>query len=365
MTPETAWICAWIGQPGYPPPPGLDSGRLAATLRHHRLAAALAGPMAARFAEGGGDPGPLPGLARRAGLAGLRRAAMLARIATAAAGLPLVAVKGPAFAARLLGDPVRRDGRDLDLLTTPSATAAMLKLLAGLGYQPRPGQPPLDAAPSIELTAAEPGAPLIELHRHLAPDPALFPLAVLDPFRRAVPAMIGTVAVPTLADEDAVIFAAYHGMRHAWARLFWLADIAAVMRAPPAAFDWARAAARAATLGCRDHLDCALILAQTLFAIPLPADPHPGRLARWAAASFRPVFAGAPVIDRAAMHRVGMLRYIALDLAMQRAPGGRRALLIQHLRPTARDRAWVRLPPWAGWVYWLIRPLRLVLERRG
>src|SRR5690606_18055592 len=77
-------------------------------------------------------------------------------------------------------------------------------------------------------------------------------------------------AVWTLAPEAAFLYLCLHGAQHAWSRLKWLADVAAlVAKLDEAELTRRYAAARAR--GLHRAMGQALLLAERLFGVPAPA----------------------------------------------------------------------------------------------
>jgi hypothetical protein len=103
---------------------------------------------------------------------------------------------------------------------------------------------------------------------------------------RCVTTSLTGTAVRTLSAEDLVLVLTVHGAKHAWPRLGWIHDVAAVLHRQPA-LDWEQVSAQAHALGVRRILWLGLRLAHQVCGAPLPlsvwqrlqADPHAGLLA--------------------------------------------------------------------------------------
>src|SRR5262249_51988301 len=99
----------------------------------------------------------------------------------------------------------------------------------------------------VQYVHAAGGTPL-ELHHRLADSPRLLAreFAALWEDRETV--RVGDAAVGTLSRRALALYLCVHGAGHAWERLRWLVDLAALLRAPGSA-DAALADADAAGLG--------------------------------------------------------------------------------------------------------------------
>lgn len=128
-----------------------------------------------------------------------RAAADQACAALAAAGVPVLLLKGIAYAGRLYADPAARPMTDVDLLVAPDAIAAAARALARLGYW--------DAGEGVErsrfhhgVTLKRPGG-AIDLHRAIR-----HPLRAQLPgvWPRAERAHIAGALVPSAIDEAVI-----------------------------------------------------------------------------------------------------------------------------------------------------------------
>ena len=371
LPPETSFLlrvmAAGLGGAALPsaPPPELDWPRFLLAVRHHRVTP-LMGPVLAAEA-------PVPE-AVRAELTELRRKTALRMLLLGnetvraisgleSAGIEAVALKGPALSVQIYGDPWRRLSRDIDLLVRPEALAGAMACLRRLGYGETGAMVSRDLN-GITLRHSHRPFP-IELHLQLADDDRMFPCARLRPFETAVPVNIGGAVVRTLAPEAAAVFAAYHGTKHVWRRLCWLGDMAAMARG--GAIDWPAAVTLARRMGSERQLALALVLAEDLLEAPLPpalgADARLACRARRAAAALWPVFADGGIdSDQAAFRRFGRLRYVWWDAALHTRPVARLASLAVRAQPSHLDRDWFRLPAGLGFLYPVVRVVRVLCE---
>jgi hypothetical protein len=283
--------------------------------------------------------------------------------AFAAAGLPILALKGPALSQQLFGDPLRRASRDLDFLVPPGTEDAARRVLADCGYGRRAEDVTVD--PNAVTLAHADGKPPVELHVRVSDADILFPVAPLRLFERPAMLDLAGTPVPTLPIEVAVAYAAFHGARHYWSRLYWLADIAMACRLP--GLDWPAVADVARQTGTARHLMLATGLARDWLASP-PALPEPGGRDRRAVVRSQAVASSIvtppPCDDPEAVRRAGRWRMLSADLGLTRGPA-KTAILLGRLRPSREDRAAIALPPRWSFLYYLIRPWRQLGKMLG
>jgi hypothetical protein len=108
---------------------------------------------------------------------------------------------------------------------------------------------------------------VVELHSSLVDNPLMLPgVSARSPAQwvELAPGM----AVPTLARDELFAYLCVHGATHAWSRLKWLADVAALVgREPPEEVE--RLYRSAAALGAGRSAAAALLLAHELLGLPL------------------------------------------------------------------------------------------------
>lgn len=332
---------------------GGDIGDPEAVLRlleRHRLLLAVA------------EPGPLAGVLggprRRELAAVLGMQAELARLAAGldAAGVEALALKGPAFARLVHGRADRRSCRDLDLLVRPAQEADALAALGRLGYAVAQRDDNATVLHRVD------GRGMVELHTRLGDGEATFPERVARPFETAVAVTLAGTPVRTLPADLALAYAAQHGTRHLWRVLLWVWDMAVAARNP--AVDWTAALETARRLGVERQLALGVALADALFGSGLP-EPLAGDrrlIARGIrhAAALAPVFTvPVPETEHQAILHVGLVRYIALRMALESGGRARLGVAGALFGPSPRDRAAMPLPDGLAFLYPLLRAGRL------
>jgi hypothetical protein len=193
----------------------------------------------------------------------------------AAAGLRPLVIKGVAVAIAAFGRLGLRLNRDIDLLVRPDQIAAGAEALAAAGYVRREPEARASAkAMSIwvrthkDMVFAHPDhGTIVELHWRLFDNPHLY-APPLDPATRI--ALNERAAVWTLPADATLLYLCLHGAQHAWSRLKWLADVAAIaLRLDEN--ELTRRYATAKAQGLHRSMGQALLLVEDLFGFPVPA----------------------------------------------------------------------------------------------
>ncbi|MFD2264710.1 nucleotidyltransferase family protein [Lacibacterium aquatile] len=336
-------------------PSELDAGRLFARLVHHRLLLALAPSLRPHLQEA--DARELTDMEQR-GLKGSlgRIGGMLQLLGSfKESAIPVLTFKGAAYGAQIMGDPVRRGGIDIDLLVPPKEGNRASDLLLSLGYRP--------AGPAEwkSQTFVSSAMPQVDLHTHIAAQAEV--LSALHPFEHMTFVNIAGMQVPTLAPEDAIVYAAYHGIRHAWARLHWAFDLAVALDNP--AVDWSKVSTRAHALRCERHLAAALGFAAATFNRRQP----PGFVAMTPLTSaVRPVVEAhlahlaQPPTERG-MRETAPLRHLLVEMRLHRSWRERWQILSAHIAPAEEDLATLHLPAGLRFLYLPVKVLR-ILKRK-
>jgi hypothetical protein len=240
----------------------------------------------------GGIPGDAERTLRRQGLETAARVmrldAELIRIgsAFAAAGLPLIVLKGPGLARTIYARQELRPYNDLDLTVRDAdgdtATALLLRHgLREIEYEAETARQAHagdldDGAAFHRQFVLEPEQVLVELHL----DPlqlGLRPLCEADRWRRALP-IPGVPGAAMLSAEDQLVQLSVHAHKHGFARLIWLKDIDLLLRAHGPRLDWRVVRRVAEREGVRSSVWYTLVLARRLLAAPAPR-PQIDRLA--------------------------------------------------------------------------------------
>jgi hypothetical protein len=362
-------VCACLAPvgPTLPDAAAVDPGLLARVARRHQVSALVAARL-----EQAGQPVP-EALARQA--EGARRRA-LRQMGTALdlsemlerGGIPVALLKGVALSQQAFGSPLLRGAVDIDLLVRPQDVAAAWQALACAGWrQVNPPAPLGGARLALFCRAAKDSlhrypatGQMLELHwrlsdelaRPLMPPPEALARLELAPGR----------SVRVLSDRALFLYLCMHGAAHGWARIKWLADVAALLHRSPdgGAMLWAHAA----SAGGRIAAGSAVILAQELFGLAPPPGfvrPQGLRIAGvlWLARQIMQAGEGARELETTPWR--GWAEMLAKLLV---AAGWRgRFAVLRRLMLAGEDIAQVALPKGLIWLYPFLR-VPLLMRRR-
>jgi Uncharacterised nucleotidyltransferase len=281
-------------------------------------------------------------------------------------GVGLLAYKGPALAVSAYGDLSLRRFVDLDVLVRARDVERAAGLLRRLGYETGG----LTAAQEAVLVrtqhnvaySRDGGRLTVELHWDVASrDFAAVPLDD-DLWRRSVRVPLLGGSVKTLAPEDLLLALCVHGTKHLWERLAWVCDVAAIISSNDA-LDWDALFERARGARVERMLLLGLALSHGLVGRGLPesvrarieVDDEAGRLASEAAAR---MFEGDEY------RPAGLLKSVRFNLRARKRTRERLRYFRFILTPTDGDLKSLALPARLSFVYYLLRPLRLLLKGR-
>lgn len=183
--------------------------------------------------------------------------------------------KGPLLSAFIYGDVFFRSFGDLDILIDKNDVHKACALLASQGYQAE-----LDLTRSqlncymnheqdIVLVSKD-NKIVIELHWEISRRYSAKPQTLQYYKARLIQTPLFEQQVTSLSAEDLIVFLCQHGTKHGWARLEWSFCIAEFANAN-SHLDWALILELADELRCRRILLLGLALARDLYDVVLPA----------------------------------------------------------------------------------------------
>lgn len=280
-------------------------------------------------------------------------------------GVGALAYKGPALAVAAYGDLSLRRFVDLDVIVRARDLVCASQLLRASGYAPQGLTPEQESALARTQHAIsysrDGGRLIVELHRDVSSKD--FADVTLDEAAWARAARVsilnGTVAAPSA--EDLLLALCVHGTKHLWERLAWVCDVAGLVNRKPE-LDWSAVFERAASARVERMLMLGLTLARALAAAEFPEEVW--RKVRedetaWRLASD----AALRMFDSAEYRPAGFLRSVGFNLRARERARERLRYFRFILTPTDGDLASLALPPRLGFVYYLLRPFRLLLKK--
>jgi hypothetical protein len=284
------------------------------------------------------------------------------------AGIPTVLLKGVALSQRAFGSPLLRGAVDIDLLIRPQDVGAAWRALARTGLRQITPPAPLEGARlALFCRAAKDslhrdpgGGPVLELHWRLADEMA-------DPLMPSEAALAITTLAPgrsvqVLDDPILFLYLCTHGAAHGWARIKWLADVAALLHSSPDGGRalWLHAAGNGGTIAAGS----AILLAQELFGLAPPPGfcaPRGARIALLLWLARRILRAGDGARELEATLWRGWAEMLAKMLVAASWRG--RLAVMRRIVLAGEDIARVPLPDFLIWLYPVLR-VPLLVHRR-
>ena len=282
-------------------------------------------------------------------------------------GIPALPFKGVVLAESVYGSVTSRSAGDLDLLVFFSDLERAASLLMERGYEIKApelsdGTPATDEQYELHLERPSDGM-VLELRWRLELTKPRFrrELGMDWVWSRRQIALLAGSQVPDLDPERALLVLCMHGAKHIWSRLIWVSDVARLLERH-SNLNWSEVIREAKRVGLWRPLALGVLLAHRITAAPVPG----GILRKFEA-------------DRAALY---LARHFDESLPQEpgRLPTARIPYFIQLLdtrdrlgmifslnilRPKALDRAVIQLPKSLDFLYYAIRPLRILLDRSG
>jgi hypothetical protein len=272
--------------------------------------------------------------------------------------------KGPSLAVLVYGSLSLRQYEDLDILVRRPEADRARKALLSLGYSPvKPYNESQRASIRLsghheQLVHRGTGA-TIELHWSLNNRSLSRDSFEHHWWENRQSVSIGGVEMRTLGVEQMLLYLCMHGGKHSWGRLSWLCDFQRALRAYPNAY-WSRVWALARENGAARMVEIGLLLVESVLdgsALTAAAaqgrspDAEASAISELLARRLRDQKTGESPVDfrvqlRARERQRDRLRYIWHILAT----------------PHQADVALLGLPRALHSVYYIVRPVRLLLK---
>ncbi|HKP86532.1 MAG TPA: nucleotidyltransferase family protein [Blastocatellia bacterium] len=277
-------------------------------------------------------------------------------------GIIAVPFKGPTLALAAYKDIALRQFHDIDILLRRRDVLKAKALLISRGYRP-----------DYELSAAQEAAHLkcdcernfkggiyVELQWEIVPRNYSFKINDESLWERLGRVEFEGRALRALSPEDLLLLLCAHGTKHAWTRLAWICDVAELVSAR-SDMNWSELTERAKRLGGERMLMLGLSLACDLLGARIPqemiekvnADRTVKRLgAEVSERLFGATGEGLQVIK----HSLFFIR------ARERASDRALSLVRMAFAPTVKDVTFIGLPRALSFLYYALRPARLLVK---
>jgi hypothetical protein len=282
-------------------------------------------------------------------------------------GIPAVTYKGAALAVRLYGDLSLRVFGDLDIVVCEREVLRARRLLVDRGYAPERVEINdlnqfLRENHEMLLYRGD-GKVRLDLHWRCISRSACLPG---DPERFVQYLESVSIAgeeVRSLRLETYLLILSMHAAKHQWVQLKLICDIAEILAVPD--LEWEYVLREAKELGLKRVLSTGLLLAQGLLGATVPPELAPelkiDHTAKALAARARTRLFEEPD------ERWGLKGGIASQMEIRERLQDRTKVFFRHfwnkLKPTDRDRWFLPMPNSVSLAYYLVRPVRLAMER--
>lgn len=279
-------------------------------------------------------------------------------------GLRAATFKGPALAVSALGNIGMREFTDLDVLVQRRDLYTVHALLGSLGYSLTY---PWRDRPSVLSLSSQHEYPFvnqdetcrIDLHCQLMPRYFSVPFCTETLLRRAVSECLPAGKVLTFCAEDTLLVLAAHGMMHGWPIFEWVLCVAELMRTKGKEIDYASACAQAHRLGISRIFATSVLLAHNIFGTT-PPEPVAAQIKDDAKVELLATEAEngllCPPRDLAAFVRLPWIHLRARERIVDRI----RFCLFGVFAPEMEDTTVIPLPTSLFFLYWLVRPFRIL-----
>jgi len=279
-----------------------------------------------------------------------------------AAGIEAIVFKGPALAMLAYGDLNLRRFIDLDLIVRRADMARAIEVLVQSGYVPSrdlTGEQQavlLRTQHNLQFTR---GRVIVELHWQVSAQLFATTVTAEELWKNLSVVELNGRAVNTLVTEDLMFALCVHGSRHLWQRLAWICDIDRLIRINPTIIDWSQLSERAKRANSERMFLLGPALAGRLLATELPepiaqAIAHDERIGALCDEIRARLFDGP---EQSALPLFSVIRFNLLIRSGWRSRIRYGRFLFA---PTDSDLDAVRLRPHLHFVYYFLRPLRLL-----
>ncbi len=274
--------------------------------------------------------------------------------------------KGPLLAIQAYGDISLRQIADVDLIVHPRDVLRVKELMFKEGF--RLAHPMDRAQEGIFLRAnceftfvRDHPALAVDVHWDIAPKYFYTPFDLEQIWRRLVPVMLAGTKILTLAPEDLLLVLCVHGARHVWERLDWICGVAELLRTHPE-LEWDRLIKYAQESGAERMLLLGLNLAEKLLAANLPSGIKDRIRADGAVSFLTERICGQLFRETKRDRRIFNDLFVDELHPQMFAHWRDRMRYYSYLFfiPTVGDTAFVRLPRFLSFCYYVIRPIRLL-----
>ena len=188
--------------------------------------------------------------------------------------IPILPIKGPSLAIQAYGNLAHRHFIDLDILVKPKHFDSAVAVLAENGYRPTSRaswfrRKALFFTHKKDVVLASPDDMVfIELHWKLSGSHFSMPFEISLLWHRLETLKLGGTNLSALPFKDLFVYLCLHGSRHEWERLAWICDLHELIRSVESSgikVDWNEIHEHAKDHGCERVLELGLFLVDEFF----------------------------------------------------------------------------------------------------
>jgi len=280
----------------------------------------------------------------------------------AAHDIAAVPYKGPALASKAYGNIALRHFGDLDILVRQRDVLRVMELLVAEDYAL---YPPLNDVQKSLMLRTQCNLPftrdahrlVVEIHWRVSARLFSSPLDEEAMWENLRHEDFEGMRINALAPEDLLLSLCVHGTKHLWERLSWITDIAQLLEVYPD-MNWESLLERARRTGTERMLLLGLYVAQDLLGARLPEEAKgrmrddPG-ITQLANQIYARLFVEG-------LDAGGMAGYFIFQLNARRRLRDKFNYCRYVISPTEEDLTLLSLPAPLSFVYYLLRPLRML-----
>ena len=279
----------------------------------------------------------------------------------AKAGIDAIVFKGPALAMLAYGDLNLRRYVDLDLIVRRADMGRAIEVLTQSGYvasRDLTGEQQavlLRTQHNLQFTR---GRVIVELHWQVSSELFASTVTAEELWKNLSTVDLNGRPIKTLATEDLLFALCVHGSRHLWQRLAWICDIDRMIRTNPD-IDWPALSERAKGAMAERMFLLGPALAARLLGTDLP-EPVAKAIARDGRIITLCDEIHARLFDGPEQSALPLLTVIRFNLLIRSGWRSRIRYGRFLFAPTDLDLDAVRLRPRLHFMYYFLRPLRLL-----
>ena len=278
-----------------------------------------------------------------------------------AVGIQAIVFKGPALAVSAYGDVNLRRFVDLDLIVRRADVGRGIEVLMQNGYMPSrnlTGEQQavlLHTQHNLQFTR---GRIIVELHWQVSSELFAATVTAEELWKNLSSVELDGRKLDTLATEDLLFALCVHGSRHLWQRLAWICDIDRLIRTSRT-IDWPALTERAKRANAERIFLLGPALAAGLLGTPLPAGVA-AAIAQNKGITTLCDEIRARLFDGPEQPVVPLFTVVRFNLLIRSGWRSRLRYGRYMFAPTDSDLEAVRLKPRFHFMYYVLRPFRLL-----